>query len=176
MILFVILCLTMAFNKETRQEVAEIEQKVAKIVDPKQLACLAQNIYYEAGSESTLGKAAVARVVMNRVNYGFASDPCKVIYQAHIVRNDDDEPVKLCQFSWVCENKAKPNENSTRYRNSLQVAYDVLAYNEYEYVVPKSTLFFHNKTVEPNWPYQRVDTIGNHVFYSKTNIKKRKRN
>jgi spore germination cell wall hydrolase CwlJ-like protein len=165
----------MAFNKETRQEVAATEERVAKFVDPKQLACLAQNIYYEAGSESTEGKAAVARVVMNRIQYGFGNNPCKVIYQSHIVRNDYDEPVKLCQFSWVCENKTKPNENSQRYRNSVQVAYDVLAYDEYKDVLPKSALFFHNKSVNPDWPYQKVDTIGNHVFYSKYKVKKHKR-
>lgn len=166
----------MAFNKGTREQVIETEERVAKIVDPKQLVCLARNIYYEAGSESTEGKAAVARVVMNRVNSGFGNSPCKVIYQSTIVRNSYDELVKLCQFSWVCEDKGKPNENSQRYRNSLQVAYDVLAYDEYSDVLPKSALFFHNKSVQPDWPYQRVDTIGNHVFYSRHKVKKQKRN
>ena len=43
------------------------EPKVAKTVDPKQLACMAKNIFYEAGNESINGQAAVARVVMNRI-------------------------------------------------------------------------------------------------------------
>ncbi len=174
-ILFIILCIIMAFNKETRKEIEATEEKVAKLVDPKQLACLAQNIYHEAGSESTEGKAAVARVVMNRINYGFANTPCSVVYQSNLVRNGYDELVKLCQFSWVCEGKAPPNENNPRYQKSLKVAYDVLAYDEYQDILPKSALFFHNTSVDPQWPYQRIDTIGNHIFYSKTKVKKHKR-
>ena len=50
-------------------------------VDIRQLQCLADNIYYEAKGESDLGKIAVARVVMNRVDAGFEKDPCAVIYQ-----------------------------------------------------------------------------------------------
>jgi len=43
----------------TTQEEPE-EVVVAKVVDPKQLACMAKNIFYEAGGESILGQAAVA--------------------------------------------------------------------------------------------------------------------
>jgi spore germination cell wall hydrolase CwlJ-like protein len=146
------------------------ETKIAKIVDPKQLNCLAKNIFYEAGGEPLNGQAAVARVVMNRIAYGFGKDPCAVIYQAsHIDKLIDDEmqKVKLCQFSWVCEGKGEPNKNSTRYKQAEQVAYDVLAHDAYTEVLPKSALFFHNLTVDPLWPYKQVAKIGNHIFYSK---------
>lgn len=147
-----------------------IEQPVAKIVDPKQLACMTKNIFYEAGNESIMGQAAVARVVLNRVNHGFAKTPCAVIYQANTVEKlIDDEPikVKLCQFSWVCEDKVEPNKNSQRYKQAHQVAYEVMANDAYNDVVPKSALFFHNLTVDPLWPYKQVAKIGNHIFYSK---------
>ena len=153
----------------TAQEEPE-EVVVAKVVDPKQLACMAKNIFYEAGSESILGQAAVARVVINRVNHGFAKTPCAVVYQSHIVEkiiDDELTKVKLCQFSWVCEDKTEPNKNSQRYKLAQQVAYDVMAYDAYEDVVPKSTLFFHNLHVDPLWPYKQVAKIGNHIFYSK---------
>lgn len=143
---------------------------VAKVVDPKQLACMAKNIFYEAGSESIIGQAAVARVVMNRISHGFAKTPCAVVYQAQVVEKIiDDEPtkVKLCQFSWVCEGKGEPNKNSQRYKLAQQVAYDVMANDAYNDVVPKSALFFHNLTVDPLWPYKQVAKIGNHIFYSK---------
>ena len=146
------------------------EPKVAKIVDPKQLNCLAKNIFYEAGSESLSGQAAVARVVMNRIAHGFGKNPCAVVYQvSHVDKLVDDEiqKVKLCQFSWVCENKGDPNKNSTRYKQAEQVAYDVLAYDAYTEVLPKSALFFHNLTVDPLWPYKQVAKIGNHIFYSR---------
>jgi spore germination cell wall hydrolase CwlJ-like protein len=159
----VLLLTTMTFNQNVREEVIRAELKVAKFVDPKQIICMATNIFYEAGGESTAGKAAVARVTLNRVNSGFANTPCNVVYQT-TVRDDR----KLCQFSWVCEGKGNPNKNSQSYQASLQVAYDVLVLDKYKDVVPKNTLFFHNKTVEPDWEhYERVQVIGNHIFYSK---------
>jgi spore germination cell wall hydrolase CwlJ-like protein len=77
------------------------------------------------------------------------------------------QKVKLCQFSWVCESKAEPNKNSTRYKQAEQVAYEVLVNDAYTDIVPKSTLFFHNLSVDPLWPYKQVAKIGNHIFYSK---------
>ena len=147
------------------------EPKVAKIVDPKQLNCLAKNIFYEAGSESLFGHAAVARVVMNRIAHGFGKNPCAVVYQVTQVDkliDDEIHKVKLCQFSWVCEGKVDPNKNNPKYKQAEQVAYDVLAYDAYTDVVPKSALFFHNLTVDPLWPYKQVAKIGNHIFYSRT--------
>jgi spore germination cell wall hydrolase CwlJ-like protein len=152
------------------------EPVVIKQVDMKQLKCLADNIYYEAGSETTDGKAAVARVVMNRIQHGFANSPCNVIYQATLVKRLDEDTlseyyVRLCQFSWVCEKNKAVNENDPRYQKSKEIAYDVLVKDAYADVVPKSTLFFHNLTVDPLWPYRQVAKIGNHIFYSKQKVK-----
>ena len=154
----------------TPEPVAEVA-KVAKAVDPKQLACMAKNIFYEANGEPLHGQAAVARVVMNRVSHGFGSNPCNVIYQATYVDKaneyGDTYKAKMCQFSWVCENKGEPNKNNPGYIKAKAIAYDVMAHNAYEDVVPKSTLFFHNLHVDPMWPYKQVAKIGNHIFYSK---------
>lgn len=138
-----------------------INKPLAK-VDAKQLACMAKNIFYEAGSESIKGQAAVARVVMNRVNHGFANNPCNVVYQKITV-----EDKIVCQFSWVCEGKGEPNKNSYRYKVAEQVAYEVMYLGMHNEVVPKSALFFHSINVDPLWPYKKVATIGSHVFYSK---------
>jgi len=172
LIVLILLTVVITFDQLTiLTESKHIEEpKVAKTVDPKQLTCMAKNIFYEAGSESLNGQAAVARVVMNRIAHGFGKDPCAVIYQAsHVDKLIDDEmqKVKLCQFSWVCEGKTEPNKNSTKYKQAEQVAYNVLAYDEYQDVVPKTALFFHNLSVDPLWPYKQVAKIGNHIFYSK---------
>jgi spore germination cell wall hydrolase CwlJ-like protein len=169
-IIFVTLVLTFGPIIPVENNTIVEETKVAKIVDPKQLNCLAKNIFYEAGSESLNGQAAVARVVMNRIAHGFGSNPCAVIYQtSHVDKLVDDEvqKVKLCQFSWVCEGKNEPNRNSIKYKQAEQVAYNVLAYDEYKDVIPRSALFFHNLSVDPLWPYKQVAKIGNHIFYSK---------
>ena len=133
-----------------------------KVVDMKQIICMANTIFYEAGSEPLKGQAAVAHVVLNRVRHGFGSNPCKVINQVtHI--NDK----KICQFSWVCENKGPPNKRDARYVRAMQTAYEVMVMGMHKDVIPRSALFFHNLTVQPNWPHRKVAEIGNHVFYSK---------
>jgi len=143
----------------------EISNNLKKI-DVKQVACMARNIYYEAGAEVISGQAAVARVVINRVNHGFAETPCKVIYQKTTINEN-----VVCQFSWVCENKGEPNKASARYKQAEIIAYQVMT-GMYKDVVPKTTLFFHSIHVDPSWPYKQVAKIGNHIFYSKQRIKK----
>jgi spore germination cell wall hydrolase CwlJ-like protein len=168
-LLFATLVLPLVPNKPVENTVVE-ETKIAKIVDPKQLKCLTKNIFYEASGEPLNGQAAVARVVMNRIAYGFGNDPCAVIYQTHTIDkliDDEIQKVKLCQFSWVCEGKAEPNQNNPSYKQAELIAYNVLAYDAYTDVVPNTTLFFHNLSVDPLWPYKQVAKIGNHIFYSK---------
>ena len=160
------------------QPIPQEPVKVAKLVDEKQLKCLADNIYYEAGSESIHGQAAVARVVLNRIRYGFANTPCQVVYQTNIITKIDEATqemvkVKLCQFSWVCENN-KNKIHPARYRTAKQVAYDVLAFDAYKDVVPRTTLFFHNLSIQPNWPHHKVKQIGNHIFYTKAKYVEKK--
>ena len=135
-------------------------------IDVKQLQCMAKNIFYEAGSESIIGQAAVARVVLNRIQHGFAKTPCAVIYQTTTIAES-----KVCQFSWVCEGKGEPNKNSQRYLVAQQVAYDVMVHDKYKDVIPKSVLFFHNLTVTPLWPYAEALRIGNHIFYARAKKK-----
>lgn len=143
------------------QETPKMTQVSMPKIDAKQIACMAKNIYYEAGHESIAGQAAVARVVLNRVRHGFGNNPCQVVYQKTTIQDKI-----ICQFSWVCEGKGEP-VNNYRYQQAKQVAYDVMVNNRYSDVVPNSTLFFHNTSVDPVWPYHHVATIGNHVFYSK---------
>jgi spore germination cell wall hydrolase CwlJ-like protein len=171
LIALIFLTIVITFDEINTLEINIVEEEpIAKIIDVKQLNCLAKNIFYEAGNESLAGQAAVARVVMNRIAHGFGNNPCAVIYQSTTVDkiiNDEIKKVKLCQFSWVCEGKAEPNKNNPKYKQAEQVAYDVLAYDAYNEVVPKNALFFHNLQVDPLWPYKQVAKIGNHIFYSR---------
>lgn len=158
-----IICLftTTTLNVKSTGMIEVSQEASLPKIDAKQIACMAKNIYYEAGHESLAGQAAVARVVLNRVRHGFGNNPCQVVYQKTTI-----EDKIICQFSWVCEGKTEPMNNS-RYRQAQQVAYDVMVNNRYSDVLPNSALFFHNTSVNPLWPYNHVATIGNHVFYSK---------
>jgi spore germination cell wall hydrolase CwlJ-like protein len=136
-----------------------------KKIDMKQVACMAKNIFYEAGGETLPGQAAVARVVMNRVNHGFAETPCKVIYQKTVINEN-----VICQFSWVCEDKGELNKASATYKQAEMIAFQTMM-GMYKDVVPKTTLFFHSINIDPSWPYKQVAKIGNHIFYSKQKVK-----
>ena len=89
-------------------------------VDPKQLECMARNIYFEANNQSKAGMIAVARVVINRVkDRRFPDTVCKVIYQGPIRESwktavdptlDDSDRIfypkrNMCQFSWYCDGR-----------------------------------------------------------------------
>lgn len=159
--------------KEHASEIQRISaREVAKVVLPKldmeHLRCLATNIYHEAGGEPFMGQVAVARVVMNRIKHGFASNPCKVTYQ-HTTIQDADNPEsvrKVCQFSWVCEGKTTPSRNQI-YIQAEKIAKQVLLEDKWRDEIPSDLLFFHNTQVNPNWNYRQSMIIGNHVFYSK---------
>lgn len=136
-------------------------------VDLKQVDCLAKNIFYEASGESIIGQAAVARVVLNRMNHGFAKTPCGVIYQSS-GKND----TKICQFSWVCADVQPISKNHPVYEQAEEIARDVLLNDAYREVIPESVLFFHSVLIAPNWTHRQVKRIGNHLFYSR--VKKSK--
>jgi spore germination cell wall hydrolase CwlJ-like protein len=140
-----------------------------RVVDQKQLTCMAKNIFFEANSESDIGKIAVGLVVLNRVKHGFANTPCDVIYQASVVERNDEQ-VKVCQFSWVCDDIKTPSRSNPHYRQAEKIAKELLV-GLHRGVVPSNTLFFHSISINPQWNHRVVATIGNHVFYSKQKAK-----
>lgn len=131
----------------------------------RQLDCLAQNIYYEAGSESFEGKAAVAQVTLNRVASGkFPNDICKVVYQKNVVIDK-----VVCQFSWYCEQPARKNYvNVARFEESEAVAKKVLL-EGFRMDGLKDALYYHADYVTPGWKLDRVGKIGRHIFYRDRN-------
>jgi spore germination cell wall hydrolase CwlJ-like protein len=127
----------------------------------KQLECLTRNIYWEAASEPFEGKVAVAQVTMNRVASGkFGDSVCGVIYQKNVFY----EKV-ICQFSWVCEtaHKIKPVYQPL-WKESELVAKKVLLEN---FRLPglNDALFYHATYVTPGWKREKIQTIGQHIFY-----------
>lgn len=143
----------LALGAMTPQAQAEVTIKNAQPVN-KQLKCLTDNVYYEAGNQSWAGKLAVANVVMNRVKDSrFPNTPCGVIYQRR---------GSVCQFSWVCY-PPKRMYNAKQYGDARRAAEAVLAKTVGDNT--NGALFFHAKYVNPRWAYKRVAMIGEHVFY-----------
>ena len=128
----------------------------------RELKCLAQNIYYEAGYEPFEGKVAVAQVTLNRADSGkFPEDICGVIYQKSVVY----ERV-ICQFSWYCDQAAlrKPT-NPAAYNESMAVAKKVLL-EGFRLDGLKNAMYYHADYVSPKWGKEKIATIGRHIFYS----------
>lgn len=125
--------------------------------------CLTEAIYYEAGNQSEIGKEAVALVVMNRLN-----DPrrpntvCGVITQAHIVKER-----KVCQFSFWCETKRKPEKEM--WEESLKIAQRVLQnYWKRDIILHyNNAVYYHASYVHPKWRTSKVfvGKIDQHLFY-----------
>lgn len=122
--------------------------------DRRQIQCLAENAYFEAGNQSMKGKIAVTNVVMNRVaDKRFPKTPCGVVYQ---------RTKRVCQFSWVCEGK-KRIRSMAQYTDARKVAEEVYLRNVGD--VTRGALFYHANYVNPRWNYRRLITIGDHIFY-----------
>ena len=123
----------------------------------KQIDCLADNIYHEAGYEPDQGKIAVALVTMNRVqDPRYPKDICSVVKQK----------VKYtCQFTWFCQDKYT-NRQKTAYEESRDIALHVYANYEKIKDFTNGALFYHADYVNPHWRgLERTTVIGRHIFY-----------
>jgi len=160
------------------------------------LDCLARNIYYEAGNESEEGKVAVGLVTINRSNSGeFPKTICGVVNQKTAVSvsrqvtqtrtvteglvfkktHQVKEKVTVwtsrvvCQFSWRCENVRTIKTTDARWEDSMAVARELLdgGYEDLRFKY-RDALYFHNRTVRPDWSRQKVkiERIGGHIFYA----------
>jgi spore germination cell wall hydrolase CwlJ-like protein len=147
-------------NKQARFELAQSSQITIEVRE-RQLACLAKNIYYEAGNQPFEGKVAVAQVTINRTESGqYPSDICKTIYQKNVVY----EKV-LCQFSWVCDRDTTVRPiNKANFRESEEVAKKVLL-EGFRLPSLKDAMYFHGDYINPGWKRERIAKIGNHIFY-----------
>jgi spore germination cell wall hydrolase CwlJ-like protein len=121
----------------------------------KQVDCLAENIYYEAGYEPRDGQIAVAMVTMNRVHDPrFPKDICGVVKQ---------KTQGTCQFTWFCEHRK--SINTEVYRKNLDVA--LYVYANYENLKDNTygAKFYHADYVNPRWKLEKTTVIGRHIFY-----------
>jgi spore germination cell wall hydrolase CwlJ-like protein len=124
----------------------------------KQVDCLADNIYYEAGFEPDAGKVAVALVTLNRMqDPRFPKDICGVVKQ---------RTTSVCQFSWFCSKVSIKNKDA--YEQAKEVA--VYVYANYENLkdITKGALYYHADYVNPRWKLEKTTVIGRHIFYKES--------
>ena len=138
----------------------------------EELECLALNIYFEAGVESTAGKLAVANVTINRKNSSdYPNTICSVVKEGkhyHDKKVDKKYPLRdRCQFSWYCDGKDDTPYNTEKYQEILDLIESIL-YNEHPFIdITDGALFYHADYVNPSWAKtkQRTTEINDHIFY-----------
>ena len=136
------------------KSILELDKKPI-LYNTKDLKCLAQNIFFEAGTESMLGKIAVGQVTVNRVKIGhWGETVCEVV-------NAKD------QFSWTNRDDISVDTGSKNYKESLMAAKKVLQERKRLRIL-RSALFYHADYVRPKWAdkNQKVTTIEKHIFYN----------
>jgi len=159
MIFLVVLPLSLLLVVPEEVVTVELDTPSYVIVEPEfpntEIACLAQNIFYESLGEPYEGKLAVATVTMNRVRHKqFPNTICEVVYQSNS---------RGCQFSWTCGPKTK--FNNVLYLKHYEIAERFLT-DDLELDRLKNALYFHANYVSPNWHFARkIEQIGNHIFY-----------
>lgn len=156
------------------------EEYFTREQDP-QAYCLAENIYFEARSDSVAGQAAVADVVINRMfDSRYPNTICKVVTEGPIRESwktrqnpnlDDSErvyyPVRhRCQFSWYCDGKAEKINDKKAWIKAQYIAYQMLYADRYRGITEGAT-HYHAHYVNPTWAskIQFIDDIGSHKFY-----------
>jgi hypothetical protein len=157
-----------------------VDTMVNPLVNPKELACLARNIFFEAGGESRDGKVAVGLVTLNRKEDGrFASTICGVVDQKTTMDVAQTRTVTqevktgwlgkkeletrrmtvwnkltVCQFSWRCMTVHHPKSTDQRWIESQEVALELLS-DDSSYGDLRdrygSALYFHATSIRPSW-------------------------
>ena len=120
--------------------------------------CLARSIYWEAKGRETREMEAVASVVMNRLGHeGFPDTVCAVVKEGSESRN--------CQFSWWCDGRPDQVKEDAEYAVAKEIARKAL--NRTLNDRTAGAMYFHDKTVRPDWAGKYIKTadIGRFRFY-----------
>jgi spore germination cell wall hydrolase CwlJ-like protein len=118
----------------------------------RDLACLAEAIYFEARGTGTEGEAAVAHVIVNRSqDPDFPGTVCGVVADG-------------CQFSYRCDGRSDALADARARARAYAVAESVLGADDDP---TGGALFFHSARARPGWfaKRERVARIGGNVFY-----------
>ena len=121
--------------------------------------CLTAAIYYEAATETVVGKRAVAQVVLNRVRHpAFPNSVCEVVMQG-------SNRTTGCQFTFSCDGSLYRRPSPQGWQSARQIALAALS-GAVEPSVGMAT-HYHANYVRPYWAssLDKVAVLGTHIFY-----------
>ena len=145
---------------------------------PADAECLAKNIYFEAGVESTAGKLAVANVTINRAaNKNYPNTICGVVQEGihyYNAQKNEHFPVRdRCQFSWYCDGMGDNPREGRTWDSAQELAKKVLI-NHYDKAlidITDGATHYHANWMEtyPSWSKKKkvMASIDRHIFYGR---------
>jgi len=122
-----------------------------------QFYCLTEALYFEARGETVEGQAAVAEVVLNRVeDPAFPNTICGVVRQTS---------ARGCQFSYYCDGRSDRMVDVEAKQRAEKIAMAFI--NGAERIQTAGATYFHTHAVRPSWSrsFEKTIQIGAHVFY-----------
>ena len=145
-------CIAISFLCQPAMAKNLSEQALYRMTQKGSVQCLASAVQYEANTESTKGKKAVAAVIVNRsIEQG--KHVCDIIRQPK-------------QFSWYRKGKIGVNVH----KDNVEVVKKLIAVavnNRYNHLNHLShyTYFYNHKQVKPVWAKKmKCELLGNHTF------------
>jgi hypothetical protein len=148
---------TTAHGKMLASSIVNVPYEFLNTKEKKEVDCLADNIYYEAGYEPKEGRIAVAAVTINRVkSQKFDSSICGVVTQ---------KTQGVCQFTWLCDGSVQRKPNPAIYNEARELALYVYFNHGVIEDPSKGALYYHADYVNPRWKLDKTTTIGRHIFY-----------
>lgn len=135
--------------------------------------CLSLNMYYEARSETDLGRVGVSEVVLNRVeDKRFPNSICGVVKQARLSKwhkevLKKDVPIKYkCHFSWYCDGKSDIPKNYKKWAESIVLSTYILLRPKTN-ITLGSTHYYAEYIPEPYWitDVEYKVSIDTHLYF-----------
>ena len=155
---------TLALSAPGKPEAGALRPDYAALVDHEKLGrekrCLAEAVYFEARSEPEAGQAAVAQVVLNRVQSGlYPSSVCGVVYQ-------NRHHYKALPVLLRLRRQVAAHHRARVLGAAVRIADEVMDGRTYISDVGRST-HYHATYVRPRWAraLTKMDAIGRHIFY-----------
>ncbi len=139
---------------------------ITHLINEREVFCLAENIFFEAGNQPDIGKVAVGFVTINRLfSVYFPNSICGIVYQ---------RVGTACQFSWVCQKARiikRKEKDEDMWLRSVAIARLVVETYHQDDDPTDGALFFHANYVRPKWSKKYIMTtkINDHLFYRPDN-------
>jgi spore germination cell wall hydrolase CwlJ-like protein len=120
--------------------------------DKREFRCLAENVFFESGHQSYIGKIAVLQTVLNRAESGrWGYSFCDVIHAKK-------------QFSWTLKDQKNPHGSAwVASKDAVKAFLNGVRVKNLEEVD-----HYHATYISPYWNrnMRETATIGDHVFYA----------